>query len=424
MRILLAGATGFIGGHLLRTFREAGHEVRAIARRPGAARPGVEWVVGDFATAHTPGEWAAAVAGCDVVVNAVGIIREAPGQTFSALHERGPAALFAAGAAAGARLVQISALGCDDVAREPYFRHRRVVDRQVLAAGGFVLRPSFVWGPGDHSMRMFRSMAALPVVPVVGDGGALVRPVHVADLARAVRLAAEGDGPPGAWDVVGAEAMPFASLFDVLRVRIGRRAPAWKLHVPVPVMRVVAQLTAALGRGPITPDELSMLLRGSTAPVEPFAVRFGFVPRGLRAGLVDEPGADREATLAEVDALVPWLRLTAGSIWIATPLATWFGWPRAESLALLSDAGISGPMAPWLVDATCVVELGLGVATFAGWRLAWVGGAQLALVLGFTAVLAATGSPLWGHPFGPITKNIPLVGAILAVIATRDRSVR
>lgn len=433
MRILLAGGTGFIGGHILRVLLVAGHDVNVVARRLGPPLAGVTWVARDYARHHAPEDWAEAVRGVDAVVNAVGIIREAPGQTFEALHAQAPCALFEAAAAAGVRrLIQVSALGCDDAAPEPYFRTKRVTDRRVVALGGVVLRPSFVWGAGDLSMRFFRQLAALPVVPVVGDGQYRVQPVHVADVARAVLVAVErpldagaGRGGAcdlgGAYDLGGAEVLTFDALLDALRRRMGRSAPAPKLHVPLGLMRVVARAGTAAGRGPITSDELAMLLRGSTCARAPFEADFGFTPRGFTDALALEPGADREATLAEVDAIVPFLRFTVGFIWLATPYVTWFVWPRAQSLSLLDDAGLPVSLAPFAIDLTCVVELLLGLATWAGWRLAWVGGLQFLMVLAFTALLIAGGSSLWGHPFGPLTKNVPLLAAILLLIATRDR---
>jgi uncharacterized protein YbjT (DUF2867 family) len=401
--VLLTGASGFIGGHVLRALLHAGHEVRALARRPGPAIPGVTWVAGEFT--RSDGPWP--VEGVDAVVNCVGIIRETGRQTFQALHDAAPSSLFRA--AAGRRIVQVSALG---EGPEPYFRTRRVADRSAESLGGVVLRPSFVWGPGDASMRFFRSLAVFPVIVILGDGAYRVQPVHVDDLTRAVVSAVEG-GPGGTFDVGGADAISFADVFDHLRRRLGLPPPR-RLHLPLPLARQVARL-----RGPVTPEELAMLLRGSTCDLAPFVARFGFVPRGFVAGLALEPGRDAERLVAGMDALAPCLQLAVASIWLATPLVTWFAWPREASLALLAEAGIRGPLAGPILDGTCVVELALGASTLVGWRPALTGGVQLAMVLGFTAILAVTGSSLWAHPFGPITKNVLVVAATLAWMATR-----
>lgn len=387
--------------------------------------PNVRWVTGDFSRHHSPEDWASAVVGVDAVVNAVGIIRETRGQSFAALHSAAPRALFAAARAAGARrIVQISALGTEGDASEPYFVAKREADRLVDEYGGVVLRPSFVWGPGDLSMRFFRMLAALPVTPVVGDGQYRVMPVHVHDLARAVVSAVEG-GPGGTWDVVGADAVTFDELLDVLRARLGRRGRGVRLHLPTAVVSVLARVTDVVGVGPINSSELSMLLRGSSADLRPFVARFGFAPRGVRQGFADEPGPGQDRVVAELDLLAPVLRVTVGFIWLATPFVTWFVWPRAESLALLAPTGVTGAAAGWLIDLACVFEVGLGVATLAGWRLGLLGVVQIALVVCFSVILTVSSPELWGHPFGPLTKNIPLVGAILALMVTRkirDRS--
>jgi hypothetical protein len=59
----------------------------------------------DFARDLSPEAWAPRLAGVEVVVNAVGILRERDGQTFELLHSRAPCALFAAAKAAGVRRV-------------------------------------------------------------------------------------------------------------------------------------------------------------------------------------------------------------------------------------------------------------------------------------------------------------------------------
>ena len=116
MRVLLTGATGFIGRAVAQALEARGHAVVRVQRRPVPGdREGVQ---ADFGDIPSRDWWTPRLAGIDAVVNAVGILREAPGQRFRALHHEAPAELFRACAQAGVRcVVQVSALGADATAR-------------------------------------------------------------------------------------------------------------------------------------------------------------------------------------------------------------------------------------------------------------------------------------------------------------------
>ena len=106
MRILLTGATGFIGTAIRRALLSGGHEVVGVARKPPAnikrdRNRAASYFVADFMQQTTPASWHDALRGIDVVVNAVGIIRERGGCTFEALHAVAPIALFDACVTAG-----------------------------------------------------------------------------------------------------------------------------------------------------------------------------------------------------------------------------------------------------------------------------------------------------------------------------------
>ncbi len=96
MRIFLTGATGFIGGHVLRVLADRGHSVTCLARGPGAAGiraielPGVTVAPSEFTD---PVSYLKHVAGHDIVINTVGIIRDSPRATFDAVHNQAPRAL-------------------------------------------------------------------------------------------------------------------------------------------------------------------------------------------------------------------------------------------------------------------------------------------------------------------------------------------
>ena len=174
MKVLIVGATGFIGSRLVTAFESAGHEVRCASRHrpPGCA----DHVALDF-TRSSPAALRAAVDGCQVVINAVGILREHGAQTFEALHARGPRELFSACAAAGVpRVIQVSALGAEAGAIARYHLSKHAADRHLmdLPVDWAIVQPSLVYGAGGTSAALFNLMASLPFTPLPA-GGADIR---------------------------------------------------------------------------------------------------------------------------------------------------------------------------------------------------------------------------------------------------------
>jgi len=103
-KVLLAGAIGFIGRSLTMQLRQAGYEVRPLARSLGQ----------DFNRMLSARDWMLHLHGIDAVINAVGIIGETRRQRFETLHRLAPTALFSAGRQTDVRrIIQISALGAD-----------------------------------------------------------------------------------------------------------------------------------------------------------------------------------------------------------------------------------------------------------------------------------------------------------------------
>jgi len=283
VKIFLAGGTGFIGGHLLEGFLAQGHEVTALVRpstKLPAVRPGVTWLQGEWLA---PEPWLPALEGHQAVVHTVGLIREHGNATFESVQTEVPTLLHAAARDLGVRdFLQISALGAEGGATTRFLRTKLAADQNLAQSGlrHLILRPSFVYGPGDHSMAFFERLAHLPVVPLPEGGRMRIQPLHVQDLVRAALAWTGGGQPSGTFDLGGGEALSFREVLSRLRGK-----PILSVTVPAWVMNGVAKSTDLLGRGPITGDELRMLRSGSTCDNSPFIQAFNFEPMPFSRGL-------------------------------------------------------------------------------------------------------------------------------------------
>ncbi|SCK13795.1 NAD-dependent epimerase/dehydratase family protein [Vogesella sp. LIG4] len=269
MNIVLAGASGFIGRHLSAALLAAGHRVQPLSRRHGT----------DVNQLQSAQHWLPHLASADVVINVVGIIAEQPGQRFATLHTQAPCALFDACVQAGiSRVIQISALGCDDSAFTPYHLSKLAADRHLrsLPLDWLVLRPSLVYGPGSASSAAFMQLARLPLLPLPNGGRQLVQPVHISDVVAAVQQALAQGVAGQSVDVVGPQPLSFADWLQTMRAARGQ-APAPVLAIPPALL--LALLRVGRHLNPVLqPDNLRMLLASRAANPEPLARLLGRPP--------------------------------------------------------------------------------------------------------------------------------------------------
>ena len=263
--ILVTGASGFVGGHVVRALAAAGESVRALVRDAGGAGrlddADCELVRGDVTDVES---LRAAVQGCEAVVHLVSILVGKPAD-FERVMTQGTASLLQVAADAGVgRFVHMSALGTNDETKDsvPYYRAKWAMEEAVRGSGlnHAVLRPSFVFAGDGGALSQFTRIAKLaPITPVVGDGKQRLQPIWADDLARAVTLAVKGQS-----DVLvelgGPDVVDWNEFWSRLKATLGTRRPT--LHVPFWLMRPQAALLERLPRPPVTRDQLRMLQLG------------------------------------------------------------------------------------------------------------------------------------------------------------------
>ncbi len=290
MKVFVTGSTGFVGNHVLHELLAKGHQINALVR-PGSEykvkRPDeVETVPG---TVEETGDLTQGMKGCDAVIHLVGIIRAFPskGITFESLHTEATANVVAAAKETGVtRLLHMSALGAREDGPTAYLRTKFAAEELVRqsALNYTIFRPSLIFGRGGEAIKMFAEMVKKIVVPIIGDGKYRFQPVSVATVAQGFAKALEFEEAHGkTLDVGGPDNVTFDEIMDTLARVMGKTIV--KVHVPVfPLKMVTSALQGAPGY-PLSTDQITMLLEGSTCDEKPFYDLLGLEPVSLERTL-------------------------------------------------------------------------------------------------------------------------------------------
>lgn len=376
----------------------------------------------DFAQVPEPAWWLAHLQGVDVVINTVGIFREQGGQTFEALHTRAPIALFRASALAGVRrVIQLSALGSDLDATTPYHLSKRAADDALrgLPVASSIVQPSLIYSPHGASASFFNQLAVLPLLAL--PRGAMVQPVHVDDvMAGLLALVNQVDHrKPDSETIsfVGPAPLALSDYIAALRRSLGASRPAWVLELPPGLTLTLASIAGRLPGNFVDRDAVSMLLRGNVADPAPFNRLIGHPPRPVESFIQPAlaPGLRRDAVLGW---LLPLMNWAVALVWIWTGIVSLGLYPVSSSLQLLADFGLHGTLATVALYTAAWLDLILGVLTlFARGRLRRrMLTVQLLVIAGYTVMITLRLPQWWLHPYGPISKNLPMMLVIALLL--------
>ncbi|QDP98837.1 SDR family oxidoreductase [Microlunatus elymi] len=204
-RVLVAGATGYLGRHLVQALIDAGCRVRVLVRRPEQAAgfpAGVDAFVGQVTD---PATLAGVTDGVELVFSALGITRQRDGVGYLDVDYRGNLALLRLAESAGvARFMYVSVLHGRELRRTVRLAAAKEKFVDALTASpvsSVVVRPTGYFSDMDE----FLAMAGRGVVSLIGDGQLRINPISGRDVADACLEAARSDAtdvPVGGPDVL------------------------------------------------------------------------------------------------------------------------------------------------------------------------------------------------------------------------------
>lgn len=186
--IALTGATGFLGGHVLRELVEKGHKVKALTRRPQKETRNIEWVEGALDDAES---LTRLVKGCDILLHIAGLTKALSRDIFFDVNVGGSKSLFNAASAVGvSHVIHISSMA----AREPRLSHygaSKAGADMLLTARKWpfswtIVRPPAIYGPGDKEILKLLKATKFGILPAPGGTKNRFSMIHAADLAKAL----------------------------------------------------------------------------------------------------------------------------------------------------------------------------------------------------------------------------------------------
>lgn len=293
--IAVTGATGFLGGHIIRAAREKGHHVRALVRhpRPLDTDDGLRWITG---TLEDQVGLAELVSGADVVVHAAGAIKALNRDAFFRVNRDGTRAVAEAAVQADVkRFVLVSSLAAREEKLSPYAASKRaaemVVNEYAQKFNTVILRPPAIYGPGDReTVRLFQ-MAVNGFMIAPGPADTCMSLIHVGDVAEAVLVCCQGDQGSAPLEIDDGQVGGYSwqDLADAAERGVGR--PARLVYLPnifLWAMGCIGSLKALLIRSPamLTIGKVPELLHRDWVAEGPRPE--GWQPKwGLEAGFKD-----------------------------------------------------------------------------------------------------------------------------------------
>jgi nucleoside-diphosphate-sugar epimerase len=304
---VVTGASGFLGGAIAAALAGRGEPVRAFVRAGSDIRrlkeAGIHIAVGDVVRGSGLRE---ALSGARVVVHGAGMLGRAGANDadYERVHVQGTLNVVREARAAGAaRVVHISSPGvlgpipraapdADEGSplrpTNPYERSKAATEtalaEEAARNGAFavVVRPEFVYGPGDrHVLRLFRAIRRRRFV-YIGPGDALCHPTYVEDVVAGVLAAAKRGEPARVYQLAGPRPLSIRELVETIARACG--VPPPRLHVPEVLARgaagfLEAVATRAGARAPIGSTAVDFFTQDRHFSWQRASRELGYCPR-------------------------------------------------------------------------------------------------------------------------------------------------
>lgn len=266
--ICIFGGTGFLGQSITRELAQTGARIKIATRIPESAYDlkvsgDVGQIVPVMCNYNNDESVTAAIQGCDVVINLIGILFEKGKSKFKKAHVEIPTKIAQSCTDQKVKkFIHVSALGIDE-SQSKYAKSKLLGEEQIKSAfpDVTILRPSVVFGPEDGFFNMFAKLTSiLPALPLIGGGKTKFQPVFVGDIADAVtNIVTDNTGQYAGkvYELGGPQIVTFKEIYEILFDQINRKRAL--IPVPWPIAKIQGFAMGLLPKPPLTLDQVRSL---------------------------------------------------------------------------------------------------------------------------------------------------------------------
>ncbi len=289
MKILVTGATGFIGSHLVHELVRSGHKVAVLARKNSSVEHlnnlGVDVRYGDVTDLLSVIE---ACKGVDTVIHLAAITSSEGTDYEESFLVNVVGSQNVIDACKINQVSRIIYMGTQSDNPGAYARTKRKVEELFRDSGlnVTIIKPSLVYGPGDKGL--FSSMAKFikkfPVIPIVGSGKYPMKPIYVGDVTKAITSCLERSDLKTVYFLSGPEEITYSQWMDAIAKAMGLKRI--KLRIPYFLIFLgVRFVSMFFKKFPVTVDTLKGLVNPRTYDSRQAEDDLGFMPLTLQEGL-------------------------------------------------------------------------------------------------------------------------------------------
>ncbi len=297
--ILITGATGYIGRHLVSRLAAQGQRPRCLVRRTQRVATILPADKVEFVRGNTtqPASLGVAMQGVDTVVHAAFLTadrKQSVGNHYQETNVQGTANVIKAAQDAGVkRIIEMSGLGTKPDKPGSYMQGRYLAEKMLKESGldWTIIQPSVLFGKDAPFIKGLSDLIrTAPVVPLIGGGNIMFQPIYVEDVVTVVIKVLEDPARTTGktYTIGGPEYYSFTQIIDALLHAMHKTRI--KVYAPMPLVGIgAAVMEAVLPKPPLTSAAMTLFSFDNTTDLDSVERDFGFKPMSF-ARYLEEQG--------------------------------------------------------------------------------------------------------------------------------------